>query len=160
MNIQIDQSGKVERTNQDTILAFSNGKSSAVRITGKTKRRLQEKFRENGEPRLFMIGTFCALIFLVIKDNIKEIDLIEIDKEYPGKEQYIISTLKKFSQNKSINLPVISFISIGKKSKAHQKAIEVFRKKSQPDKIITLKEIMNIVSDNKNRRPEVCRKRL
>jgi len=44
MNIEIDQSGKVERTNQDTIVAFSNGKSSSVKITGETKRRLQGRF--------------------------------------------------------------------------------------------------------------------
>lgn len=160
MKIEIDQSGKVEKTNQDTILAFSNGKSSAIKITGKTKRKLQEFFRKIGEPKLFMIDTFCILIFLVIRDNIKEIDSIEIDKEYSGKEKYILSTLNTIFQNKSINQPEISFINIGKKSKAHQKAIKVYRKESQPDKVITLKEIIKIVSDIKNRRPGGRRKRL
>ena len=44
MNIEIDQSGKVEETQHDTILAFSNGKSKAVSISARTKRKLQDVF--------------------------------------------------------------------------------------------------------------------
>ena len=68
MKIEIDQSGKVEETHRDTVIAFSNGKSCALKISGRTKRKIQEIFRQVGEPKTYITHTFCILIFLVIKD--------------------------------------------------------------------------------------------
>jgi len=46
MKIEIDQSGKIEETNVDTVIALSNGVKFSVRIHRRTKRRLQEEFRK------------------------------------------------------------------------------------------------------------------
>lgn len=160
MTIEVDQSGKVEKTHQDTILAFSNGNSNTIKITGKTKRKIQEIFRQIGEPKIFMIYTFCILVFLLIKDHLKQINQINIDQEYSGREKDILRTLTNIFETKSLKLPNIDFIRVGKKSRAHKKAIEVFRQKQQPGRVISFKELKSTIFKNKNRRPEFCRKRL
>lgn len=141
MKIEIDQSGKVEETQHDTVVAFSNGSFYSIRITRKTKRQIQEVFRKMEKPKRFMIETFCALVFLIIKDHYKAISSIEIDKEYHGREKDILTTLKLFFEAESLDLPAISFINIGKKSKAHQIAIEVYRKKLKPNKLLNFQEL-------------------
>jgi len=88
-----------------------------------------------------MIETFCALVFFVIKDHSTTISSIEIDKEYHGREEDILNTLKLFFEVESLDLPAISFVNIGKKSKAHQIAIEVYRKKLKPNKLLNFQEL-------------------
>lgn len=142
MNIEIDQSGKVEQTDKDTVLAFSNGKSFTVKIKASTKRRLQEIYRRMGTPRLFVINTLSTLIFILIKDYLKDIKEITIDVEYAGKQKLITEFLKELITRHKYLVPEINFQLIGKHSKAHQKAIEVFRKKSKPDQLISLEDIL------------------
>lgn len=159
MTIEIDQSGKIEETNRDTVVAFSNGKSYSIKISGKTKRKLQEIFRRIGEPRTFVIHTFCVLIFLAIKKYTTENDQVIIDLEYVKKEKAILNTLEIIFGIENLKLPEIHFKSIGKHSKAHKKAIEAFRKKTVPDKIISFFEINKIMFEYQNRRPVLKHRR-
>lgn len=154
MKIEIDQSGKIEETQRDTIIAYSNGISKAVKITAKTKRRLQESFRHIGEPRSFVISTFIIGIFLLIKDQLNNIQEIVIDLEYPGKEKLITSILKKiFLEQNLKNLPEIYFKLITKQSAAHKRAIEVFRKMKKADAILSFDFIAKESFTNIKRRP-------
>ena len=89
MNIEIDQSGKVENTSKNTIIAFSNDIFGSIFITAKDKREIQKIFRKIGKSRIFVYRLFSILIFLLIKDHLKRIDQIIIDEEYPGKENLI-----------------------------------------------------------------------
>lgn len=106
-----------------------------------------------------MIHTFCILIFLLIRDHLKQIKYIEIDQEYIGREKDILTTLNNIFTIESLNLPDINFVQVGKKSKAHKKAIAVFRKKEKAGKIISFQELKSIIFKNNNRRPELCHKR-
>ncbi|MCG2700747.1 hypothetical protein L6267_01100 [Candidatus Parcubacteria bacterium] len=66
MKIEIDQSGKIENTGKDTIIAFSNGSFGSISISAKDKREIQRIFRKIGKPRVFVYRVFAVLIFLLI----------------------------------------------------------------------------------------------
>lgn len=160
MKIQIDQSGKIEETHRETILAYSNSKIFSVKITAKSKRKLQELFREIGEPRSYVIAVFTVGIFLLIEDDLQNIDSIIIDPEYRGKEQIILKILNSlFEAHKIKEMPIIQFKSIGRLSKAHLVAIEVFRKKRPVNKILKFEDFTKTIISYHKRRP-VLRLRL
>jgi len=81
MKVQIDQSWKIENTNKDTILAFANSKTHAIRIPAKVKKDIQTQFRLVGMPKLFIYRTFRAGVFLLVKDYLDEITDIVITFE-------------------------------------------------------------------------------
>ena len=54
MSFQIDQSGKIEDTAKNTVIAFSNDIQASVFISKKTKRQVQEAFRYHGEISFFI----------------------------------------------------------------------------------------------------------
>ncbi|MEM4723525.1 MAG: hypothetical protein QXP01_00770 [Candidatus Hadarchaeum sp.] len=152
--VEIDQSGQISKLNTDTVFAFSNGISRVIVIPARVKRavyqRLKERYREVREPYLAL---FVAGVFLLIKDHLKEIEKMLIDEEFTGKEaqirgrllNYIRAIEPRFTKDR------IVFWRIGKKSRAHLKAWEVYRArttkqgKARPDKIITLTELLSIL---------------
>lgn len=145
MKILVDQSSKIEYTKKDTILAFSNGKQKSLLIKAKDKRKLQEIFREAGKPDIFIYKTFAILIYLLIKDDIKKIQQIAIDKEYAGKESliknFLLEILRK--NGSQFNPEDISFVLVGKKHPCHKIAINVFRGHSKSDLVISKKEVLS-----------------
>lgn len=68
MKIYIDQSGKIENTNQPTIVAFSNGDSGSVLVAAKDKKEIQKYCRLFHRGRIFVYKTFACLIF-ILKEN-------------------------------------------------------------------------------------------
>jgi len=147
MKIEIDQSSKIEYTSKDTVVAFSNGKQKALLIRASDKREIQKVFREAGKPDMFVYKTFAILIYFLIKKDIKDIQEIVIDKEYPGKEYLIKHLFLQIlrGQKKAIDKENIYFKQIGKKSKAHEKAINTFQGKIKPDIVVSFKEILAFI---------------
>jgi len=147
MKIEIDQSGKIENTDRDTVIAFSNDISGNIMIKAKDKREIQKFFRRIGKSRVFIYKLFAILIFLAIKKHIKKIDQIIIDIEYPGWEHlikdYLLSGIKRVKPN--FDAKNISFKAIGKKSKAHLVAADVTHKKVKPDLEIKIKETLKYI---------------
>lgn len=145
--IEIDQSGRIEETNRDTILAFSNGKSYSIKISAKIKRQLLEQFRLLGKPKLFALRTFSAGLYLLIDGTSANGSDIIIDVEYPGNNHLIVDMMKEMfvKNNKNFEKVNLSFSSIGKKSRAHNLAISVFRKNKRADRIIKYSELKRLV---------------
>ncbi|KKQ51024.1 hypothetical protein A2865_01600 [Candidatus Woesebacteria bacterium RIFCSPHIGHO2_01_FULL_39_17] len=55
----IDQSGRIEETNRDTIIALADkNKSFTLKITSNLKRKLQHESRMRGKPKVFPIVVF------------------------------------------------------------------------------------------------------
>lgn len=131
MRVEIDQSGKIEATNKPTVVCFSNSESKSILIKRRGKRQLQEIFRKAGKPRMFVIQTFSCLIYLLLKDFLPKISQIVIDREYPGYENLIKSYLVQLakSDSKTLFSDMIHFTEIGRKSRAHLKAYQDYRKK-------------------------------
>ncbi|MDP2909743.1 MAG: hypothetical protein Q8N69_01575 [bacterium] len=147
MRIEMDQSGKIENTNRNTIIGFSNGISKSIIISGNDKKKLQELFREAGRHRVFVYKTFAILIFILIKDYLNKLDEIIIDEEYPGKFNLIRSYL--FSEIEKIDpdFPKENVVCarIGKKSKAHYVAYGTAIGKRKADKVVKFKDILKFI---------------
>lgn len=136
MRVEIDQSGKIEDTNKPTVVCFSNSESRSILIKAKDKQQLQQIFRKAGKPKMFVVQTFSCLIYQLLKDSLLKIDQMVIDREYPGYENLIKSYLVQLAKADSKNLfsDVIHFTEIGRKSPAHLKAYQAYRKKKADEK--------------------------
>ena len=146
MSLQIDQSGKIEDTAKDTVIAFSNSTSESVYVSKKIKRQIQEYFRKIGKPELFVDKTFAIVIYFLIC-NFKSVQKITIDLEYPGRDKFIKNLIIDLLKvNKKI-VHDINFARIGNKPKAHYAAKNVFDGKKKPTKILSLKEILGKQKD-------------
>lgn len=144
MTYQIDQSGRVENTSKPTVVAFSNSKNKSIYISAVEKRKVHLLFRTAKRPGIFAYKTFAILIYLLIKNHLREIKTLTIDKEYYGKEalikKYIIELIRKGGQK--YDPSNIHFSEIGKHSNAHKEAITVFRKKKKPQLVAEYKDLL------------------
>jgi len=140
MRIEIDQSGKIEQTEKDTILCLSNDKWYALKIKATTKRQIQEVFRRNGQIRNFIIFTFSAGLAILLR-KVKPKTKVTIDQEYSGKNPVIKNILSRLLLQEKYQ-PVIEFKRIGKNSKADFYAAEVGRKHLKATWTISEKDIL------------------
>ncbi len=147
MNFEIDQSGKIENTSKNTVIAFSNKIFGSIFISAKDKREIQKIFRNAGKPRIFVYKLFTILIFLLIKKHLKDINQIIIDDEYPGKGYLIKNFLQQEFRKKNSDFSAnnITIKRIGKKSRAHYLAYGVATGRKMPDKRVTIREILKFI---------------
>jgi hypothetical protein len=148
--VDVDQSGRVEFTGEDTVLAFSNGIQFAVLIPSVVKRECVKALRDRGfggttfYPQFFTVG-----LYYLLKDHLKELARITIDLEYFGKDEqikeHLINLLRR--ANYEVDPEVIQFGQIGKHSDAHRLAIAALRKKIQPNLVLTREEILGQFKD-------------
>lgn len=141
MKYEIDQSGKIEDTAKDTVVAYCNGDQRVIVFKARDKRSLQEIFRRSGQIRLFIYRTFATLIFLLIKENLKSENHFEIDTEYDGQEKIIKDILLEYIRAGQLEEPRIHFSRIGSKPKVHYAAYDVLNGKKKPDKIVDFKDV-------------------
>lgn len=146
MIIQINQSNKIEKTNKDSIIGLANEVSFTILLKRKIKRRLQEDFRKQGKPRLFVYRTFIASVILLIKyAKLKNISKIIIDLEYFGKDKLLKSIFLEMWSRFFSEIPEISFERVGKKSKVHDVCYFTMKGKYKVNKILEYKEIRRLV---------------
>jgi len=141
MTIYIDQSGKVEDTATDTVLACTNGKSYTISLTTKNKRRIQESLRRRGIGKMFMIYTFASLLYLLIKKARIKSQTIFVDIEYPGHSKTIEDIISKLNKN-----PIdIRWKLVGKSSLAHELAIQTKRGKKKANVKTGAEELLKLI---------------
>ena len=154
MKIEIDQSGKLEDTHQDTVIAYANGKTGSLKVRSATKRAVQKIFRALGEPRSYIIHTFTTLIFLLIEGELSEVSDIVIDIEYPGFEIVISKLLATIGKGENRTMPDVYFKLVGKSARCHRIAIQTFRRKLKANKVVSPSELQKaLFSVNKKGRP-------
>ncbi|MCC6300803.1 MAG: hypothetical protein IT314_16075 [Anaerolineales bacterium] len=145
MKVEVDQSGKIGDTKVPTVLAFSNGKRYAILIPAKVKRESILHFRKKRkmETRLY-IQLFAVGLYLLLKRDIKRLEQIVIDFEYPGHEPKIKEHLINLFQRAGIKVSPakIQFDFVRKKSNAHKLAIETFNGKVKPNLVIHLEDVL------------------
>lgn len=140
---KIDQSGRVEYTSHDTIIAFSNGKKKAIKIKAEDKRLLQRYSRDAGKRRVFTYRIFALLIFLLLKNE--EFEELIIDTEYPGRGDLIKNYLLHDFEGigRKIEPNAIHFRQIGKNCEAHWHGYYVFKNEREAKIIVSEKEVLN-----------------
>lgn len=144
MRCQIDQSGKVEDTKSLTIVALADHKVKSLKISAVEKRKLVRAMRILDYPKkTFVVKIFSGLVFLLVKDE-KDIEEVVIDREYLGNEPTIKNIIIQLFQRTKRKSPLIGFGTIGKQSKAHKVAIDVFRGKRKSDMMVRAGDIMEL----------------
>ena len=148
--VDVDQSGRVEFTGEDTVLAFSNGMRFAVLIPSVVKRECVKALRDRGfggatfYPQLFTVG-----LYFLLREHLGQLARITIDLEYFGKDELIKEHLVNLLRraNYEVDPDVIQFGQIGKHSGAHRLAIAALRRKVQPNRVLTSEEILGQFKD-------------
>ncbi len=144
--MEVDQSGRIEYSREDTILAFANGKRYGILIPKAVKRECISTLRQwKLEGPNFYIQLFAVSLYLLLKDHIQSLYPAYIDNEFLGREKEIKRYLLNLFQRRGYKVDTnqIQFTHIGKHSEAHILAIETFRGKRKPNKVITAEEILN-----------------
>jgi len=149
MKVEIDQSGKLEQLNTNTILSFANGKSGSILITVSIKRQLIQYARKSlFSEKDNLIVLFSILIFLLILDQPNGVNFI-IDEEYTGKDKIIERALTRLLQIKFKNKWTgnLIFKQIGKQSPSHKLCWSIHRNKKLQKYVrkITLEEIIKLI---------------
>ncbi len=141
MHIEVDQSGKIEQLNMNSVIAFSNKNQYSVLISKEVKREVYKIYK--GKVKELRYRLFCVGVYFCLKEYIREKELITICCEYVGKENLIKSFLLDYLRKDypAVDPKIIRFGMIGKKSNAHAAAIDVYRGNRRPNKILSLSEV-------------------
>lgn len=150
MTYLIDQSGKIEDTAKDTVIAYSNDKRYAVLIPKKLKRQVQEIYRRCGLPRLFVPHLFSVGVFLTIS-QLKQPASVTVDVEYPGQEESLERRIQLLLNQFSGPKIDIRFSRIGNRPRVHYAAHDVFTGKKKPDFTVSLAEVVRIIKKTDGR---------
>ena len=97
MQIEVDQSGKIEQTNTDTIVALSNDISYTVRLHRKDKRVLKSYFRATHVQGRSRYRVFAAVVAILLA-QVKPSTGILLDNEYKGHEHFIRQHIMQYVQ--------------------------------------------------------------
>ena len=149
--VEVDQSGKIERTHTDTFLAFSDSLHYVICIPARVKKAgqaaLRSKWRRRKGKKAIHIRLFAAGLFLLLKDHLTDLGQIVIDTEYTGRESDIRGMLLELIRRIEPDYLAerIIFRRIGKRSAAHNLAWETHRGKRKPDHTITEGELLNLL---------------
>src|SRR5262245_14904042 len=130
MQVEVDQSGRIDNTQVATVLAFSNSVQHTVLIPATVKRNciLQLKkqgfYTSNSYLQFFTVG-----LYFLLRDHISTVQQVVIDVEFFSKDNYIKEHLLNLfaRQRRKVNPDKISFGYIGKKSPAHFLSLQTFR---------------------------------
>lgn len=148
MRIEVDQSGKIEQTAVNTVLAFSDGEQRTVLIPAQVKRQALTYLRGREKSRKSsVLLVFSAALFLLLKDIAEQMALVIIDREYEGHEATIRGRLLQSLREAGLQVhaDAIAFGSVGKKSEAHYLAWRVNKGEISPDHQVTLSELLEVL---------------
>jgi hypothetical protein len=153
MRVEVDQSGRIDQTDRPTVLALANGKKYSICISATTKRECLHQLRQKWRgvtptPNLYVL-VFATSLYLLLKSHISHLTQVVIDTELPGHEGTIKDHLLNLCWRSGLKITaeVISFRQIGKKSPAHDAAIQVFRGKVQPNQKVSVKDLLDEFGD-------------
>ncbi len=145
MRIEVDQSGKIEQTDMDTVVAFRNDEQYSVLLKKKIKVEVLTEYRHKYKDIHYRL--FAILILYCIKNYLHKIQLIIIDIEYERRDIDIKIHLLRlvWKDYPNFDKRLIRFENIGKKSNAHRLAYQTFSGKLAPNKILTEREIRELL---------------
>ena len=149
MHVDVDMSGRVEETNRPTALALATGMVFCIAISAADKRSIIEIIRRkkpHWSRKQIHVRFFATLLFLLLRDHIARLDVVMVDPEYPGYEQDIREWVMRLCRQHKIRVykEQIAFERVGKKSPAHQQAIQVFRGELKAHRTVRIGEVLTV----------------
>ena len=147
MDIQVDQSRKVEQTGP-TVLAFSNDEQGAILVPADVKREVLLRLRDLGRMRRSSVHmVFAALAALLLQEVLQPGVWVTIDNEYTGHEERIWSQIpRSLNRLGPVATPdAIAFGPVDRASDAHRLASSVYRGRREPDRRVTGRELWELV---------------
>ena len=150
MIVEVDQSIKIEQTNHDTALAFSDGIRHRILVPARVKREAISYLRTRGKyaKRLYL-WLFVLALYHLLKDYLNQLTVVVVDVEYPGNEENIKGLLLHLLHRRTRHLPRIICQRISRRSAAHKAAIAVIRGDVLPDRVQTTREFLQPISAEK-----------
>ncbi|OGC92369.1 hypothetical protein A3D85_00295 [Candidatus Amesbacteria bacterium RIFCSPHIGHO2_02_FULL_47_9] len=142
MVVEVDQSGRLEHLDTDTVIAFANGESGAVLIKVSVKRQIVQSLKRTIIPHDQLMPLLFAVVVSLLVKGLNRQMILEIDEEYTGKNKFIEQALIKMLGARWEG--EVRFRLIGKESPAHKLAWEVHRSdlKKRGVRKLKLEEIM------------------
>ena len=131
MAVEIDQSGKLEQLDTNTVVAFSNKKAGVVYLKAGTKRKIVQYLRTTLILRKDVYPILFAMVIFLLVESLDKNSTLIIDEEYTGKNEVIKETLEKLLVKRHGKKwqGIIRFDQIGKHSPAHTLAWKTHRQK-------------------------------
>lgn len=143
MRYEVDQSGRVEETNRDTVIGIASQKASyTCRVSAEVKRGLQESFRHRGRPKVFPIVSFAISVALTVQKSGLDVTHLTVDREYPGHEDLISGIIGEILGGGVL----VNFSQIGKNSPAHEASYFTYIGEEREDCRLTFEEISGHVA--------------
>lgn len=144
MHIEVDMSGKIEDY-LDTVVAFRNKEQYTVMLQRKIKTEIITKYRSKYKDVYYRL--FAILVYFCIRNHLTKVKSIIIDEEYEGRGEDIKRNLLRviWKEFPNFDKGLIKFSRIGKKSGAHRIAYQTFVGKLAPNKLITEKEVKELI---------------
>lgn len=162
MHVEVDQSGKIEDTVTDTVIAFSNGKQFSILISSQVKKMCIRELRDKGMTGKSMYWLlFTAALYFLLKDSIHKNVIVIIDKEYIGHEakikEHLLNLLRR--ANNFVHSDQIQFDLIHRKYQkgnpmAHNTAYLTKQKKIRPNIILKAEDLLSQIKIKKDRGPK------
>jgi len=132
------------------VLAFSNQRQYAILIPAAVKREALARLRRlDKSTKLAVLLIFAAALFLLLRDVADQLTLVVIDEEYPGHEAMLRGRLLQLLRGTTglwIPKEVVTFDRVGRKSGAHRRAIAISRGREEPDRRVTLNELLEALA--------------
>jgi hypothetical protein len=144
VEIEIDQSIKIEQSQRATALAFSNSQARALLIPARVKQAALRRLRQIGlTGSRATLWLFAAAIYLLVCNHLWQVTRIVIDVEYQGHEDDVRLMLLNFIRRRFSHYPAqrITFRLVGKTSRAHALAFRVQKGREPADQVITLADL-------------------
>ena len=149
--VTIDQSGKLEDTAVDTVLALSNHVKYSIKIKAVDKRRLVTRMRSLGyRAKETTIVLFAIGLFLLVKNSLPKLRSVMIDTEYSGHDRNIRLILLNLLASHAITELDISFMQIGKRNGAHLLALGVYRKRIKANRVVGYEEMVSYLPQKRS----------
>lgn len=140
--IEIDTGSRLDQSG-DTVFGLSDDIQKTILLKQTVRDECLERLA--GKKLKRELRLFAACCYLLIKEGIENFEEIKIDREYPGHEEQIkwilLNMIKKDYPRVKEGIK-IGFGKVGKKSAAHEIAWRTLRKESNPDKVITSRELL------------------
>lgn len=146
MKIEVDTGSRLDQSG-DTAFGFSDHSQRVLVLKQISRDECLSKMagaRLNKELRLF-----SACVYLLIKDNLKELEEVQIDEEYSKHDRdikrHLANLIKRYSPNIEFKEENIKIKAIGKKSQAHKVAWQTLRGERKAEEIIETKEVLGLL---------------